>query len=145
MARDGKMEFIKFGVLADENILSRSKYEAVAITLDFGEDAGYLTDANGDVYIPAGTPIDDGGVPVVESPWTDAVGILLNDVYASRPQGTVLIKAYIDTTKAIEHSNIEYDASLAVAFSGRIVFENPTLPPESNLVGVGLVGSMIVA
>ena len=145
MARDGKMEYAKFGVQVGENILSRSECEAVAITLDFGEDAGYLEDVNGDVYIPAGTPIDDDGVPVVESPWTGAIGILLNDVYESRPQGTVLVKAYIDTKKAIEHSKVEYDAYLADAFSGRIVFENPDLSPDSELVGIGLVGSMTVA
>ena len=144
MARNGKMLFSDFKVGVGNEILARSEFEAVPMTLDFSADAGYLEDADGDVYIPAGTPIDKSGTPVTANPWTNVVGILLSDVYESRPQGTVLVKAYINTEKAMENSEVTYDADLVALLLGNITFETPLVSPQSNLVGIGLVGSMVI-
>lgn len=126
MARDGKMEFKAIGVAADAEILNRSEFEGVALTLDF---AGVTTkDANDNIRIPAGTPIDKDGKAVTATPWAGAIGLLLHDVYPARPQGTVLKKAYINVTRAQAHNALTYDAALVAEVAktgGRIVLEDP--------------------
>lgn len=126
MARDGKMLFETKAINQGGLILNRSEFEGVAMTLDF---TGVSTaDADGDVYIPAGTPISAAGAPITATPWAGAIGLLLDDVYKTRPQGTVLKKAYINVTRAQAHNKLTYDAALVaeVAKSGaRIVLEDP--------------------
>ena len=76
----------------------------------------------------AGTPIDEKGNPVMSTPWTGAVGILLVDVYESRPQGTILTEAYIHTGRAQTNANLTYDGALVTAMvnaGNRIRFEEP--------------------
>ena len=125
MARDGKMIF-ENKTISNYEILNRSEFEGIALTIDF---TGIATaDADGDIYIPAGTPIDADGAAVTATPWTGAIGLLLHDVYKTRPQGTVLKKAYINVTRAQAHNGLTYDADLVaeVAKSGaRIVLEDP--------------------
>ena len=125
MARDGKMLFESKNI-ANYEILNRSEFEGVAMTIDF---TGIATaDADGDIYIPAGTPINKNGAAVTATPWTGAIGLLLHDVYQTRPQGTVLKKAYINVTRAQAHNGLTYDDDLVaeVAKSGaRIVLEDP--------------------
>jgi len=125
MARDGKMLFENKTITNDE-ILNRAEIEGVAMTIDF---TGVVTaDADGDIYIPAGTPVSKLGAPITATPWTGAVGLLLHDVYQTRPQGTVLKKAYINVTKAQAHNSLTYNGTLVteLAKSGaRIVLENP--------------------
>ena len=78
------------------------------------------------VYDPnnfeAGTPINQSGVPQKSTPFTGAVGILLHDVYESRPQGTILKKAYINKTAAQANASVTYDTALEGLFP-MIVFE----------------------
>ena len=50
------------------------------------------------------------------------VGILLHDVTADRPQGTLLKKAYINTAVAQNHCGMTYDATVKTALP-MIVFE----------------------
>ena len=126
MARDGKMEFKTMGVAADAEILNRSEFEGVALTLDFAGVA--TTDANNNICIPAGTPIDKDGKAVAATPWKGAIGLLLHDAYPARPQGTVLKKAYINVTRAQAHNSLTYDAVLVAEVAktgGRIVLEDP--------------------
>ncbi len=125
MARDGKMLF-ETKAAANYEILNRSEFEGVAMTIDF---TGVETaDADGNIYIPAGTPVSKLGAPITATPWTGAIGLLLHDVYQDRPQGTVLKKAYINVTRAEAHNSLTYDDDLVaeVAKSGaRIVLEDP--------------------
>ena len=125
MARDGKMLFESKNI-ANYEILNRSEFEGVAMTIDF---TGVATaDADGAIYIPAGTPVSKLGAPITATPWTGAIGLLLHDVYQDRPQGTVLKKAYINVTRAQAHNGLTYDDDLVaeVAKSGaRIVLEDP--------------------
>lgn len=80
--------------------------------------------------VKAGTPINASGVTATTTSATqsepasnDAVGILLNDVYDTNPNGS-LIKAFatINSTYAQSHASVSYDAPLKAALSN-IVFE----------------------
>lgn len=108
-------------------ILNRPPYSGVSMTIDFS--SGYKTDGEtGEKVVRAGTPIDKDGKAVSSTPWTGAVGILLVDVYESRPQGTILTEAYVNTTRAEENSELSYDGALVTAMNNagnRIRFEDP--------------------
>ena len=139
--RKNNMDTVKTTVYSTE-ILNRKEYYGVSMTLDF--------DNTDDLVIKAGTPIDATGNMVLSTPWQGVVGILLHDVCEECPQGVVLTEAYINAEKAQENCGLEYDTALATALnvSGcRIRFEELSGggdDPTSNVVGVGLVGSMIV-
>lgn len=98
MAVDGKMRVsgATFGVGIE--ILNRPRYESVSMTLDFES----VTDKadNGEKIVKAGTPITGEGKAAESG--EGAEGILLFDVYESRPQGTILKKAYINLTRVKE-------------------------------------------
>ena len=127
MARgDMRIDTLKVG--AEEEILNRKEFQAVANTVDFSDVQ--TKDENGVKVAKAGTPVDKDGEPVTSTPWANAVGILLHDVYESRPQAAVLKQAYIHTTRAKANCNLEYDAALAKALNlagCRIVFEEPVI------------------
>ena len=87
-------------------------------------------------------PIDKDGKPQKTTPFTGAVGILLHDVYASRPQGTILKKAYINHKRVTAHAGITYDAKLVAALVNagcRIVIEDAavagTIPDAASTGG----------
>lgn len=125
MAR-GDMKIDTLAVGAEEEILNRKEFQAVANTIDFSEVSD--TDSNGLKVVKAGTPVDKDGKPVKSTPWANAVGILLHDVYEDRPQTAVLKQAYINTTRAQKNSKLTYDGALAAALNlagCRIVFEEP--------------------
>ena len=128
MAR-GDMTVTTYTIGVEEEILNRKENEAIALTLDFTSVSD--TDADtGEKIVKAGTPVDKDGKPQKTTPWTGTIGILLHDVYESRPQGAVLKKAYINTTKAQSHSGCTYDAALVATLVNagcRIVIENDTL------------------
>lgn len=117
----GTMSFEQVAITNPVEILNRPVFEGVPMTLDFSSVDDEAD--NGEKVIKAGTPIDDDGVPAATTPWTGAVGILLYDVYESRPQGTLLKKAYINETVAQEHAGVTYDATLKGMFP-MIVFES---------------------
>ena len=109
---------------AGAEILNRSPYEAVSMTLDFTSVTD--TDELGRKVVKAGTPIDGVGVAVDETPWTGASGILLIDVTEDRPQGAILTEGYVNTARAEANSGLTYDAALTtamVAAGNRIRFE----------------------
>ena len=124
MAR-GDMAVINDNVGVAVEILNRKEFEGVSMTLDFTDVSA---NADGEYVVPAGTPIDGDGVPVEETPWDGAVGILLHDVYKERPQGTILTEAYVHTTRAQANCGLTYDAALTTALNAagcRIRFEEP--------------------
>ena len=125
MAR-GDMGYKSTSVGLGTEILNRTKFDGVSMTIDFTSNTS--TDAEtGEKLVKAGTPIDKDGKAVVATPWTGAVGILLDDVYESRPQGTILKKAYINHKRVTAHAGITYDAKLVAALVNagcRIVIED---------------------
>ena len=70
------------------------------------------TSAFTDGICKAGTPIDENGAKTTTAP----VGILLNDVYAENPNGS-LIKAYatVNATVAAAWSGVEYSETIKSA------------------------------
>lgn len=120
MAR-GDMLFESVDIGGQVEILNRTPFEGVPMTIDFTsvdtEDAD-----TGEKVVYAGTPIDSSGKPQKTTPWAGAVGILLHDVYESRPQGTILKKAYINKTAAQANASVTYDATLE-GMLPMIVFE----------------------
>lgn len=98
-------------------ILNRPPYEGVSMTIDFTDPSdGFDTDKEtGENVVRAGMPIDKDGKPVHETPFTNAVGILLVDVYEHRPQGTILKKAYINKKRAEANADVTYDETIAEA------------------------------
>ena len=128
MAR-GDMGYDSLDVGLGVEILNRTKFEGVSMTIDFTSNTS--TDAEtGEKLVKAGTPIDKDGKAVVSTPWTGAVGILLDDVYEDRPQGTILKRAYINTKRAQDNSGKTYDAALVAALINagcNIIFEEPAV------------------
>ena len=125
MAR-GDMKVTNYKVGTQTEILNRLPFEGIPMTIDFTSNTS--TDAEtGEKLVKAGTPIDKDGKAVASTPWTGAVGILLDDVYESRPQGTILKKAYINHKRVTAHTGITYDAALVAALVNagcRIVIED---------------------
>ena len=125
MAR-GDMGYKSTNVGVGVEILNRTKFEGVPMTLDFTSVS--VTDADTkEKMVKAGSPIDKVGKPVLSTPWANAVGILLDDVYESRPQGTVLKRAYINTDRAEANASVTYDAALVAVLVNagcNIIFED---------------------
>lgn len=141
MAR-GDMGVVTQKVGARVEILNRLPFEGVPMTIDFTSVAD--TDADmGEKIVKAGTPIDGSGKPQKTTPFTGAVGILLHDVYASRPQGTILKKAYINHKRVTAHAGVTYDAKLVAALVNagcRIVIEDAAVTgtiPDAASAGAG--------
>lgn len=105
---------------ADANILKRRPFEGIAQTLDFSS----VTDTtfSGKKIVKAGTPIGKTGA--VDNTATVA-GILLHDVVETRPQGTLLKKAYINAKVAQAHSGVTYAEAMMAALP-MVVFEDLT-------------------
>lgn len=80
-------------IVADEvNILKRPGFEGISITLD--------STAFSNGVCKAGTPIGVGGVIKNDK---NCIGILLHDVLQTRPQGTILKKAYVRNDVITKH------------------------------------------
>lgn len=111
------MEFERTSYAGDVEILNRIPFEGIPMTLDFTS----VTDEtdSGKKIVKAGTPIGETGA--VDNTAT-VVGILLHDVVETRPQGTLLKKAYINTKVAEEHSGVTYDDAVKSALP-MVVFE----------------------
>lgn len=125
MARgDMKIENVDFR--AGVEILNRPPFKGVSMTIDFENVTADTT--TGKKVAKAGTPINKDGDPVLATPWTGAVGILLADVLEERPQGTILTEAYVHTGRAQKNSGLTYDGALVTAMNNagnRIRFEEP--------------------
>ena len=125
MAR-GDMKVTNYKVGTQVEILNRLPFEGVPMTIDFTSVTTTDTDT-GEKVVKAGTPITSVGAETKTTPFTGAVGILLHDVYESRPQGTILKKAYINHKRVTAHTGIKYDAALVAALVNagcRIVIED---------------------
>ena len=110
------MQFEQTEYAGDVQILKRKPFEAIPMTLDF---TNVTDEVNGKKIVKAGTPI--GATGVADNTAT-VVGILLHDVVADRPQGTLLKKAYINTAVAEAHCGVTYDATVKTALP-MVVFE----------------------
>lgn len=96
------MKVIQKSVGGDVEILWNSDFVGRAITLD--------TTAFTDGVCKAGTPIDkDGKKAATTSTTSNAIGILLADVYENRPQGTIIYDGTIKLAVAQTHSGVTYD------------------------------------
>ena len=125
MAR-GDMSVENMTIGTNYEILNRPPFRGVSMTIDF--DGVSDTDDTGEKVVKAGMPIDKDGKPEKITPWTGAVGILLENVRESRPQGTILTEAYVHTTRAQANAGIKYDGALVTAMNNagnRIRFEEP--------------------
>lgn len=111
------MLFEQTAYTGDVQILKRKPFEGITMTLDFS--AVTETTDSGKKIVKAGTPIGTAGV--VDNTAT-VVGILLHDVVEERPQGTLLKKAYINTTVAETHSGVTYADAVKTALP-MVVFE----------------------
>lgn len=141
MAR-GDMGVVTQKVNSDVEILNRIPFEGVPMTIDFSSVTDKDTET-GEKVVKAGTPVDKDGKPQKTTPFTGAVGILLDDVYEGRPQGTILKKAYINHKRVTAHTGITYDAKLVAALVNagcRIVIEDTAVVgtiPDAASAGVG--------
>lgn len=126
MARgDRKVTNATFG--SGTEILNRPIYTGVPMTLDFA-NVTETDDDTGEKVVKAGSPIDKDGNPILTAPFTNAVGILLVDVYEGNPDGTILTEAYVHTGRAQDNSGVTYDGTLVTAMNNagnRIRFEEP--------------------
>lgn len=137
MARGDIPVSVKNGAQGNK-ILYRTPFEAVPMTIDF---TNVNADAEGYYKVPAGTPVDDAGVPMSaykvntgteQAPaYKYAYGALLYDVYKDDPAGAVLKKAYIDCVKAKASTSLDYNAAFVAdaleantKTGNRLVFEN---------------------
>lgn len=111
------MQF-KSVALDEVQILKRPPFEAIPQTLDFTSVSDVDTNT-GLKIVKAGTPIDAEGVASNDG---DAIGILLFDVLEDRPQGTLLKKAYINTTVAEAHCGLTIADAVKAALP-MVVFE----------------------
>ncbi len=111
------MQFESTSYAGDVLILKRKPFEGIAMTLDFTS----VTDTtdSGKKVVKAGTPI---GATGIKDETAAVVGILLHDVVEDRPQGTLLKKAYINTTVAEAHSGVTYSSTIKGALP-MVVFE----------------------
>lgn len=103
---------VSASTVADEvQILKRPGFEAIPITLDS------TAFTNG--VCKAGAPIGAGGVIKNDK---NCIGILKEDVYEDRPQGTILKKAYVRNDVITSHYGTAI-ADTAKAALPMIVFE----------------------
>lgn len=93
------------------NILKRPGFEAIPLTLD--------STAFTDGVCKAGAPIGADGTIQNDG---DCIGILKDNVLSSRPQATLLKKAYVDNAKITAHYGTAI-AATAKAVLPMIVFE----------------------
>lgn len=106
----GTMNFERKTVGMNPEILYNSEYVGKAVTLD--------TTAFTNHVCKAGTPISADGKSVNDD---TAIGILLMDVYDTRPQATVVIGGYIKTAVAQTHSGVTVAAD-AMSAMKNVVF-----------------------
>ena len=111
------MQYEKTEYSGDVQILKRKPFEGIAATLDFSGVNDKTV--SGKKVVKAGTPIGKTGV---KDNTATVVGILLHDVTAARPQGTLLKKAYSDKTIAEKLSGVTEEAAVMTALP-MIVFE----------------------
>lgn len=106
----GEMKTKVAAVNSGHEILYNSNYTGEAITLDTTAFTGGVC--------KAGTPVSATGTVANTA---EAFGILLDDVYEERPQGTAVYDGTIHTTRAQESCGLTYTAAMAAALKN-VVF-----------------------
>lgn len=105
------MKFKKTGPFGGTTeILFNDHFVATRKVLDFT--------GNSDGVIKAGTPIGADGKAAVTSgdpAASNAIGILLHDVYADNPNGSIVIHGFVDTAKAQTNSGVTIDDATKAA------------------------------
>ena len=105
-----EMKVKTFTVYRGTEILNRPNgWEGIPLAIDF---AAVTDEVDGAKIVKAGTPISMAGVAANSA---DAAGILLSDVFDTRPVGTILKKAYINKQRAEDHSGVTIDAAVLTA------------------------------
>ena len=97
---EGKMRVESAEIAGGVEILNRSDYEGVPMTLD----SEVFQDKD---VIKAGSLITDEAK--IAEAGAKAAGILLFDVYKGRPQGTILKKAYVNIKRIKESLGEDYE------------------------------------
>ena len=110
------MEVKSFTVYRGTEILNRPNgWEGIGITLGFSEVEDTV---DGVKIVKAGTPIGSDKKKAT----ADAIGVLLSDVFESRPIGTILKKGYLNKKRITEHYGS--DISAAISTLPMIVLED---------------------
>lgn len=105
-----EMKVKTFTVYRGTEILNRpNDWEGIPLAIDF---AAVTDEVGGVKIVKAGTPISMAGVAANGA---DAAGILISDVFETRPVGTILKKAYINKQRAQDHSGVTIDAAVLTA------------------------------
>lgn len=108
------MRFAKSVVGGTTEILAADAYIGIPITV------------SGEEVVKAGQPLKKDGTKSDDG--TEAVGILLYDVNPKEnPNGTVVVQGVIDTKKAKENSEFDYDsngANIKTSLPGIILRDN---------------------
>lgn len=134
MAR-GDMGFDTLSYAGESEILNRKEFEATANTIDF---TNVSAGTDGRKVVKAGTPITNAGVPVTSSPWTNAIGLTLYDVYEEHPQVAVLKKGYVNILRGQASSGLTYTAALA----GQLLLAGCNIVFEAGTSGATIIASL---
>ena len=102
------MKYERKTILGDVNILKNDHYAGRPLTVDF---TGITEGA-----VAAGTPMAaNGTVATTTEGVSNVVGVLLSDVYADRPIGTIVVHGFIDVQAAEGHSHVTIDDATKAA------------------------------
>lgn len=105
-----EMKVNTYQVYRGTEILKRPNgWEGIPLAIDF---TSVVDEVGGVKIVKAGTPISLAGVAANTAA---AAGILMEDVFETRPVGTILKKAYIDKERAKTHSGVTIDAAVLTA------------------------------
>lgn len=89
------------------NVLSNEHFVSVPYTVDFDK----VTAVDGIKEIKGGTPMAAGGVKAtITDGKSNAIGILMHDVYDDRPATALIIHGFIDKKKAEKNTGETYGA-----------------------------------
>lgn len=95
------------------NVLKFDHFVSIPITIDFSK----VTTEEGNLkVVKAGTPIADKGlVATTTSGASNAIGILMHNVYEDNPNTALIIHGFIDKAKAETNMGSTYDEETMAA------------------------------
>lgn len=100
-----KVQYRDFG--SGVSVVSNEHFVSIPFYIDFSK----VTDEkNGLKCLKAGTPVTTGGIKATTTgDASDAIGILMHDVYEDNPNTALIIHGFIDTKKAEKNMGVAYD------------------------------------
>lgn len=105
------MEVTRYSVYTGTEILNRPNgWEGVPITVDFTEVEDKIDNVK---IVKAGTPLQKDGKKATTG--DNVRGILLSDVFETRPIGTVLLKGYLNKERIVAHAGAEIPEAVLTA------------------------------